>query len=141
MPTVKGKVQKTKITDGHFMCLLVLNGKLPRDGEYVTLKWGSKRTLPQNALYWVFLNWLIEHAELKDQGHFCPDALHANLKAHFLQEKILEKDEYPDKELATTTLLNKSEFSEYFEKVDHFMQEFFEIDTSPFWEEHKENHT
>ena len=126
MPKVKAKVIKIKTDGGKFQALLLFNRKIPREGEHVTVKWGSERTLPQNAFYWLFLEWLIKDAGLNEQGHFCSQALHDNLKAHFKEE--------------STSQMNKMEFSEYFEKVDQFMQDFFEIDTSPFWEEYREKY-
>lgn len=136
MPRVKAKVLATKIDGGKMLAKLQFNGSLPKDGEILTVKWGSNRTLPQNSLYWVYLNWLINHAGLKEHGHFFAESLHENLKKHLLAnvkgEKVTE---------VTTTDLGKAEFSEYFEAVDKFIQEFFEIDTAPFWHEHKEKYS
>lgn len=139
MPTVQGKVLKAGMKDGHFACFLILNGKSPKSGEAVKLKWGSQRSLSQNALYWKYLTWLIEDGGLKDQGHFSADALHLDLKAHFLAEKIFDKGRFLAIEEGTTTILNKSEFGEYFEKVDQFMREFFNLDTTPFWDQYKKS--
>lgn len=136
MPRVKAKVLASKLVDGAMLSKIQLNGTMPKPGQIITVKWGSTRTLPQNALYWVYLNWLIDHAGLKDHGHFFADELHGNLKKHLLAHAKGETEEE-----VTTTDLNKMEFSEYFEKVDKFVQEFFGIDTAPFWEEHKENFT
>ena len=134
MPRVKGKVLASKIVNGEMLAKIQFNEKLPKAGEIVTVKWGSTRTLPQNALYWVYLNWLIDHAGLKEHGHFFADELHGNLKKHILAGAKGESEAE-----VTTTDLGKLEFSEYFEKVDQFVQEFFGIDTAPFWQEHKEN--
>ncbi|HDY86627.1 MAG TPA: hypothetical protein ENH82_00755 [bacterium] len=142
MPTVKIRVMKTEVKDGKFFCVLALNKKMPRVGEYGTLKWGAKRSLAQNAFLWVFYSWLINEAGLKEQGHFSPQALHDNLKAHFLSEKIMSRGQFKaieELEELTTTLMNKVEFSDYFTKVDTFMQEFFGIDSKPFFDEHKAN--
>ena len=133
MPRVKGKVLKSGTKDGNLLCLIQVNELIPKSGEIVTLKWGSVRTLPQNSLYWVFLNWLINEAGLKNQGHFFAEELHGNLKKHLLQQAKGKNEE------ETTTDLTKSEFSEYFDSVDKFVQEFFGVDTAPFWEEYRKN--
>lgn len=139
MPKVKGKVLKTVEKDGKFAAWIQFNREMPKEGEQVSVKWGSQRTLSQNSLYWVYLNWLIEDAGLKDQGHFSVDALHLDLKTHLLAEKTLVKGQFKAIEDATTTELTRSEFGEYFDKVDAFMREFFEIDTAPFWREYDNN--
>lgn len=136
MPRIKAKVLASKIVDGALLAKIQCNQQLPNVGEIISVKWGSTRTLPQNSLYWVYLNWLIDHAGLREQGHFFADELHGNLKKHLLANPKAKEEED-----VTTTDLSKSEFSEYFEKVDQFIQEFFGIDTSAFWQEHKEKYS
>jgi hypothetical protein len=137
MPKVEGRVLQSKIIDGAMLAKIQFNGKLPPPGMTVSVKWGSIRSLEQNALYWAYLSWLINEAGLKDQGHFAPEALHIDLKTHILAEKIFDKGKFKAIEEATTADLTKTEFSEYIKRVDEVVQETFGIDTSPFWDAQK----
>ena len=142
MPRVKAKVLAIKTDEnGHLLAKLRFNKKLPPVDILVTVKWGSERTLSQNSLYWKYLNWVIDSGGLKDKGHFDPYALHLDLKAHFIAEKIFDKGKFKAIEEATTTTMTKSEFSEYFDAVDRFMWDFFEINTAPFWETYKKDYS
>lgn len=136
MPKIKGRCAQVGVKDGKLMALIECNEKAPRKGELVSLKWGSTRSLAQNRLYWKYLSWVIEHGGMKDHGHFSPEALHLDLKTHFLAEKIMDKGEFKAIEEPTTTELGKAEFGEYFQKCDEFLKDWFEIDTKAFWEEY-----
>lgn len=138
MPKVAGKVLATKLDNGQMLAKIVLNGKLPKVGENVLVKWGAKRSVAQNALLWVYYTWLIDHGGMKDQGFFCPEALHSSLKAHFLADKIMDKGDWKAIEEGSSSVLNKLEFMEYIEKIDHFIVDFFGVSTSDFWDAYKD---
>lgn len=135
MPNVKAIVKSFKHENGKLLVTMQFNEKVPKISTIVTVHWGRPRSLQQNALYWAFLNWCIEHGGLKNEGHFSADALHLDLKAYFLAEKIYDKGQFRAIEEVTTTTMGRAEFSEYFTKVEEFIKEFFEIDTAGFWKE------
>lgn len=138
MPKVAGRVIASKIVDGAMLAKIQLNGKLPKQGENVIVKWGAQRSVAQNALLWVYYTWLIDHGGMKDQGFFCPESLHSSMKARFIADKVITKGEWKAIEDGSTAVLNKLEFTEYLEKIDQFIVDFFRVDTSPFWEALKE---
>lgn len=134
MPKLKGCVVRAGLTKGgEQMVLIRMDGKLPKPGEYVSLKWGVSRSNSQNALYWTFLQWLLD-AGLKDE-YGTTDELHESLKAAFLSKingaGLLK--------IGSTTELDKMAFGEYMDKVNLCMADNFKIDTSEFWKDYEQN--
>ena len=141
MPKVSVKILATRVDErGNKLAKVQFNGTLPPAGTIGSIKWGSVRSGSQNALYWVYLRWLIEDAGLKDQGHFSPEALHLNLKDKFLAEKVFTRGQFEAIEEATTTDLTRSEFGEYMDKVREFMRDFFNISDEDFWSQYKQDY-
>lgn len=129
-----GKVVQSKY-DGHLVLVRADNLKV---GDVVTVKKGKTRTQLQNSKYWVYLNWLINNG-LKEHGHFSAEALHENLKRHFVSDKKLEKGNLKEISEGSTSTLSTCEFNDYIQMIDDFMLEFFNIDTSEFWNITKED--
>jgi len=102
-------------------------------GMPITVTTGKKRSNKCNAFYWLYLTYTINECGLKEKGFFCPEALHASLKAHFLSEKILDKGKFKLMSEGTTTELCSKEMTAYLEKVDLFICDFFGVDTSAFF--------
>lgn len=123
---IEDKIIKVKVAQQRF-----------RTGDKVYIVKNSQRSLSQNAFLWKYYTFLIEDMGLKDQGFFCPEAIHASLKARFLSEKAMSKGEWKIIEEGSSAILSKSEFSEYFEKVDHFVCDFFEISTAEFFDDYQ----
>jgi len=107
-----------------------------KPGQEISGTIGKRRSVSQNALYWSYLTHLIENCRLKDQGFFCPEALHESLKAYFLSEKELVDGKFKVLFTGSTTDLTKLEMVEYLQKVDDFVTEFFHVNTHKFWEEY-----
>jgi len=120
-----------------YIARIQLNNRKLKEGDTITLRWGEPRSEDQNSFYWAYLTWLIDEGGMKDQGFFCPEALHESLKAHFLSEKILDKGQFKAITTGSTTDLTKDEFRDYFDKIDLFINGFFEIDTSAFHQEYQ----
>lgn len=138
MPTKKGKILQVGKKDGKTACLIQLGGKLPKKGEVVTLKWGKVRSLSQNALYWKFLDYLLEDCGLKDQ-YIDKDELHETFKGRFLAKKSVSKSGFEIIKVGSTADLDKIAFGEYIDKIDKVVTQYCHVDTSPFWEEVKEH--
>lgn len=134
MPKIKGRVIKAGAKEGKLFALVQMDGKLPRVGEIVAVKWGASRSTSQNALYWTFLTWLLD-AGLKDE-YGTAEELHESLKAAFLSKR----NNLGLLKIESTTDLDKTAFGEYMEKVNKAMAENCGINTAAFWEQYAENH-
>lgn len=133
MPKEKARVVQNIEKLGKLYTVIRVNGKSPKVGEILSIKWGKVRSLSQNAFYWVFLQWLLD-AGLKDE-YGTTDELHESLKAAFLSKP----NSLGLLKIGSTAELNKDEFGHFLEKVNKAMAENCGIDTSPFWQEYQEN--
>jgi len=139
MPRVKARVLKTQPTKGELKALLQFNGKLPKVGDIITCKWGSQRSTQQNKFYWLYLEWILEHGGLKDE-YLSVEELHETLKGRFLSKKVQTNLGFQTIRIGSTTELDKLAFGEYIDKIDKVMVDYCKIDTSPFFEEYRENY-
>jgi hypothetical protein len=102
-------------------------------GEEVTVSKAKKiRTPKQNALLWVFYEWVIDPfgGDLQSQGHFSKDALHDNVKEWI---KMVHPQQFKAFKEFSTTTLTKREFGLFFDliKQDLFV-EILGVDISGF---------
>jgi hypothetical protein len=139
MPKVTAKVLATKVEQGKLMAILRFSEKLPPKEKLVTVEWGAKRSLMQNAFYWEYLTFLIEVCGLKE-NYLTIKELHETLKATFLSKRMFTKSGLEIIKVGTTTQLDKTSFAEYLEKIDKAMVEYHHVDTSQFWKDYNENY-
>jgi len=139
MPKIAGKVLATKIDQGRMLAKIQLNRKLPPVGTSVIVKWGATRSNSQNAFYWAYLTFLWEDCNLKEE-YLTIEELHETLKATFLSEKLIKKQEIEIVKVGSTTTLDKVSFGEYLDKVDKAMVIYYNINTSQFWKDYAENY-
>lgn len=86
-------------------------------GEQVNISKAKKiRSLKQNALYWVFLTWLINPfgGDLQSQGHFSVDSLHDNIKEWI---KMTHPHQFNVDKKFSTAELSKKDFGLFFDLV------------------------
>lgn len=133
MPKIKGRVVKNLQKEGKLYSLVLVE-KQPKLGDVVSLKWGATRSNSQNALYWKFLEFLM-NAGLKDE-YGSSEELHESLKAAFLSKT----NSLGLLKIGSSTDLNKDEFGEYIDKVNLAMAQNCGIDTSEFWKNYEENY-
>jgi hypothetical protein len=137
VPKVSGKILKTAEKDGKFAAWVQFSGRLPKIGEIVSIKWGKGRSNSQNAFLWLFYGWILEVGGLKDDFDTAEE-LHETMKLAFLSKKIFAKNGQPLTKIGSTTTLNKDEFSQFFEKVNKAVIEYYGVDTSQFLKDYEE---
>jgi hypothetical protein len=136
MPTVRAQVLATKTEGKEFLAKLSFNGRLPNKGDFITCKWGKIRSTSQNALYWLYLTFLFEDCNLKEEYNTIEE-LHETLKATFLSKKVFHNGlEFVH--VKSTTSLDKIAFGEYLKQIDNAMVEYHHCNTAEFWQSQKE---
>lgn len=134
MPKLRAKVVQEIEKKGKIYTVLRVDGKAPKVGEMLSIKWGKNRSNSQNAFYWTFLQWLLD-AGLKEE-YVTTDELHESLKAAFLSKT----NSLGLLKIGSTTELGKAEFGEYMDKVNLAMIENCGINTAPFWETYEKEY-
>jgi hypothetical protein len=137
MPKVTATVLASKIVDGKMLAKIALNGSMPKTGDRLTVKWGRARSNSQNALYWLYLQFLWQDCGLKDEYNTVEE-LHETLKATFLSNRIFH-DGLEFIHVKSTTSLDKLAFGEYLKQIDNAMVEYHHCDTAPFWDAYENN--
>ncbi len=133
MPKVSGTVLGVAIIEGKMLMKAELNGRLPKKGDLITVRFGKVRSNEQNSLYWLYLTFLLNDADLKSE-YLTIEELHEMLKATFLSKRVFHgKKEFIH--VGSTTTLDKHAFGEYMERIDKAMTEYHHISTAAFWEE------
>lgn len=136
---VTAKVLATKIDGDKMLAKLQCNGKLPKTGDYVTLKWGKVRSTTQNALYWVLLQWYLDNG-LQDHGYMTTDELHESLKGALLAREVIDRGGFRKTIIKSTTELTKDEFVDYMSKCEALIHEYLGISAEPFWAEYRDTY-
>jgi hypothetical protein len=137
MPKIAGKVLAVAIVNGKMLMKAQLNGRLPKVGDNILVKFGKVRSNSQNALYWLYLQFLWSDCDLRSEYNTVED-LHEAMKATFLSKRVFHGGlEFIH--VKSTTELDKLTFGEYIKQIDNAMVEYEHCNTAPFWQEYKDN--
>lgn len=118
---------------------VLMSDKVPKVGDSVRLAWGKKRTHDQNSLYWKFLEDVLFECGLAEQaGYVSAEELHEDLKGRYLVVREMSPHGVWRYRIKSTTELDIGEFHDYMEKCNKLFVEFFNIDTSYFWDDYEE---
>jgi hypothetical protein len=137
---VSGVVLSTAIKDGSFQVLIKLNGSMPKPNDLVTVKWGKKRSPKQNALYFLWLQFVIDNGA-KDAGYFDTGELHEALAGRFLSINREAPGGFKTITRKSTTELDKVAFGEYFERCQKTVREYLKVDDASFWVQYFNEHS
>ena len=137
---VSGVVLSTAIKDGSFQALIKLNGSMPKANDLVTVKWGKKRSPKQNALYFLWLQFVIDNGA-KDAGYFDTGELHEALAGRFLSINREAPGGFKTITRKSTTELDKVAFGEYFERCQKTVREYLKVDDASFWVQYFNEHS
>jgi len=139
MPEKQGRVIAVETRKDNTLVKVLMSNKVPKVGDSVRIRWGKQRSKDANALYWVYLEWVLSEGNLREQaGYVTTEEFHNDLKGHFLM--IREKSQRGIMVIRekSTTELDTTEFHAYMEKVDLLVTTFFEIPTDEFWKDYQD---
>ena len=93
----------------------------------ITIKKKNKRSTPQNSYYHGVVVAEVRHGLLEIGYQMTADETHEFLKQKFNSTQIITKDGLVIDVPRSTTELNKSEFSEYVERIARFASEYLSV--------------
>ena len=93
----------------------------------ITIKKKNKRSNPQNSYYHGVVVAEVRHGLLEIGYQMTADETHEFLKQKFNSTQIITKDGLVIDVPKSTTELNKSEFSEYVERIAQFAAEYLSV--------------
>ena len=93
----------------------------------ITIKKKNKRSNPQNSYYHGVVVAEVRHGLLEIGYQMTADETHEFLKQKFNSTQIITKDGLVIDVPRSTTELNKSEFSEYIERIARFAAEYLSV--------------
>ena len=131
------RVLATKTDEkGRLLAKIQLNGKSPKEGTIVSVRWGRVRSGSQNRLYWAWLQWLVSDGGMKDQGYMFAEELHDALKNRLLCS--YETRGFKTVKIKSTTDLTKDEFVEYMDSAEKLIEEYCGVSSLVFWKEYED---
>lgn len=106
-PVFRGKVENGTLKIKHVQEFNKYLHSIKGEVDIIVRKRSRTRTLPQNALYWVW------NTIIAEELGYMPEEIHATFKAMFLTDKTSRLPV-----VRSTATLNTAEFTEYMQNIE-----------------------